>query len=64
MVGNPVKELNIPKTLVPRERGHVTTAKFRETCLELINAKLKYFKREVKQALRISAFISLLFQIV
>ena len=30
MVGNPVKELNIPKTLVLRERGHVTTVKFRD----------------------------------
>ena len=51
MVGNLVKELNIPKTFVLRKRGHVTMVKFRETCLELINAKLKYFKREVKQAL-------------
>ena len=43
MVGKPVKELNIPKTLVLREGGHLTTVKFRETCLELMNAKLKYF---------------------
>ena len=59
MVGNLVKELNIPKTLVLKERGLVTSVKCRETCLELMNEKLKYFKREVKQALRISAFISL-----
>ena len=54
MVGNLVKELNILKTFVLRKRGHVTMAKFRETSLELMNAKLKYVKRDVKQAFLLS----------
>ena len=44
MVGNLVKELNIPKTFVLSKRGHVTMVKFREKSLELMNAKLKYLK--------------------
>ena len=43
---------SILKTLALKEKGHVTTVKFRRTCLELVKATAKCFKREVEQVFR------------